>query len=361
MALALPGDIVLYLLLPLHAASFGVTLPEAGLLLAANRLVRIAGYGWIARLYAQRGPRFACLLAAGATIAATTGYATLSGVGALLVVRLLWGLAFGVLNIANQAFPTSVPDGAARRSGRARAIVAVGPMLALALAAGFAEAIGPRTVFALLAGVAVAALVFAARLPATPEGLRPAAGPRFGRPEPMDVWSFCQGFTLDGLFVVGVSVLAAAQQPQGATLAAGAAMALRYASEIVLSPAGGALAHRFGTRRLLVALSLAAAFGLLALGIGGVLLWVGAFGTMLLRALLQPLPAPLVAEAHPGPDRVPALARQATWRDIGAGAGPLAAGLLLPVLPALLLYGGAAAMIGASSLWLARPSPRRPG
>jgi hypothetical protein len=38
------GDPVLYLLLPLHAAAFGITLPEAGLLLAANRIVRIFGY-----------------------------------------------------------------------------------------------------------------------------------------------------------------------------------------------------------------------------------------------------------------------------------------------------------------------------
>jgi hypothetical protein len=40
-----PGDTLLYLLLPLHHAMFGITLAEAGLLLAANRLVRIAGYG----------------------------------------------------------------------------------------------------------------------------------------------------------------------------------------------------------------------------------------------------------------------------------------------------------------------------
>ena len=39
LAVTLPGDTVLYLLLPLHASAFGVTLPEAGLLLAANRIV----------------------------------------------------------------------------------------------------------------------------------------------------------------------------------------------------------------------------------------------------------------------------------------------------------------------------------
>ena len=59
LGLTLPGDTVLYLLLPLHASVFGVTLPEAGLLLAANRLVRIAGYGWVARGYHRFGPRAA--------------------------------------------------------------------------------------------------------------------------------------------------------------------------------------------------------------------------------------------------------------------------------------------------------------
>ena len=58
LALAQPGDTLLYLLLPLYHADFGVGLTEAGLLLAANRLVRIAGYGWMAQFYARRGPRF---------------------------------------------------------------------------------------------------------------------------------------------------------------------------------------------------------------------------------------------------------------------------------------------------------------
>src|SRR3982751_4207738 len=85
LAFAQPGDTLLYLLLPLHHASFGVSLAEAGLLLAANRLVRIAGYGWVARLYAERGPRLACLLAASTSLLSTLGYATLSGVWSLLI------------------------------------------------------------------------------------------------------------------------------------------------------------------------------------------------------------------------------------------------------------------------------------
>lgn len=131
LALTLPGDTLLYLLLPLYAASFGVTLPEAGVLLAANRLIRIAGYGWVARFYAARGPRAACTVAAVGAILSTLTYAALSGVWLLLLGRLVWGLSFAAMNIANQALPTTTMEGAVRRTGRARAIIAVGPTLGL--------------------------------------------------------------------------------------------------------------------------------------------------------------------------------------------------------------------------------------
>lgn len=353
LGLALPGDTVLYLLLPIHAAAFGVTLPEVGLLLAANRLVRIIGYNWVANFYARKGPRAACVLAVvGAALAAVT-YAGASGVWLLLVARLIWGLSFAAMNIATHALPTSETSGAARRSGWSRSIIAAGPAVGLVAGAVISELYGPRVVFALLAAVALCALPFAWRLPSTPENLV-SSGPRFARPGAISIWSFSMGLALDGLFIFGLAVLAKANLPEGAAIAAGLAMALRYVCEILLSPVGGSLSHRFGARRLLILLSLAAAGGLLLLGFGGVSLWLGAIAVITLRALLQPLPAPVVAEAFPGPARVPALARQATWRDIGAGAGPLVAGFLFPVLPALVIYAGAAGLLAGSALLVGR-------
>src|ERR1051326_8329817 len=122
LAFAQPGDTLLYLLLPLHHDVFGVSLAEAGLLLAAKRLVRIAGYGWVARFYAERGPRTACLLAAAGSLLSTAGYALLSGVWGLLAARILWGLSFAAMNIATQALATAELEGAARRSGRMRSM-----------------------------------------------------------------------------------------------------------------------------------------------------------------------------------------------------------------------------------------------
>src|SRR5207253_3991728 len=114
LAFAQPGDTVLYLLLPLHHDGFGVSLAEAGLLLAANRLVRIAGYGWMARLYAEHGPRSACLLAALGSVLSTLGYGLLAGNWGLLIARLLWGLSFAAINIATQALATAEAQGSAR-------------------------------------------------------------------------------------------------------------------------------------------------------------------------------------------------------------------------------------------------------
>lgn len=353
LTLALPGDTVLYLLLPLHAATFGVTLPEAGLLLAANRIVRIFGYGWVAAFYSHRGPRAACLLAAVGAVLSTLGYAMLSGVWTLLLARLLWGLSFAAMNIANQALPTAVFEGASRRMGRARAIVAVGPMAGLLGGAIMAEFYGARLVFFTLSVIALLAPVYAMRLPMVREIVR-RPGPRIARPNAFSIWSFSIGFTLDGLFIFGLSLLAASGGGRGTIIAAGSAMALRYASEIIVSPAGGALAHRFGARPMLVSLSFGCAAALALVGTSGWVLWFGVLATVVTRAMLQPLSAPVIAEEFPGPERVPALARQAVWRDIGAGAGPLGAGFLFPAFPAFAIYVGAGLLLAGAGTMLAR-------
>ncbi|MGE0768641.1 MAG: MFS transporter [Hyphomicrobiaceae bacterium] len=361
LALTLPGDTLLYLLLPLYAATFGVSLPEAGLLLAANRLVRIVGYGWVSRFYATRGARSACIVAAFGAILATFSYATLSGLWLLIVARLVWGLSFAAMNIANQALPTSVIEGSAQRNGRARAIIAMGPTIGLVGGAFLAQAYGPRCVFFVLLAVAVVAPLVALRIPARRETAM-KGGPRFERPGPLSLWSFAVGFTMDGLLIFGLGLLAAANYPKGAVVAAGLAMALRYAVEIGFSPLGGYLANAFGARRVLVLTSLGAAAGLALLSTDGWMLWIAAVTAIVLRAVGQPLGAPVVAEAYPGPERVPALARQATWRDIGAGTGPLAAGLLFQYASPIVIYGGGALLLAVTSLMLLGigPNPANP-
>jgi len=352
LGLALPGDTVLYLLLPMYAADFGVTLAEAGVLLAANRLVRIAGYGQVAGFYARRGDRLTCSLAVLAAAVCALGYATLSGLWALLLLRLLWGFAFAALNLSTQALATAEPEGAAHRSGRSRAFIALGPVVGLPLGALAASLWGPRPIFLALSACALLGLAATRRLPALGHPAAPARR-RLSLPNSLDMWSFLEGFTLDGLFIIGLSYLGRDVLPESAVVLAGSMLAARYLGEILLSPVGGSLAERFGAERLLVGLSLMTCAALVGFGAGW--LWSCAAAIVVLRALQLPLLAPIVARRTPGPERVRALANRSVWRDIGAGTGPLVAGLLLPVATPFWLYGVPAALLAWAAVACAKP------
>lgn len=334
--LALPGDTLLYLLLPMYADQFGVSLAQAGMLLAANRLVRIAGYGLVARFYARRGDRCTSTLAVIAASCCALGYASLSGFWALLPLRLLWGMAFAALNLSTQTLATLELEGTARRSGQARAFISLGPMVALPCGTLVAQSLGPHGLFLMLAGSTLLALPLASRLPSEPHVVT-AKKRSLRLPNGLDAWSFLEGLTLDGLFLVGLSYLGQQALPGDPMLVAGLLLALRYLGEILLSPVGGRLADRVGPERLLVTMSLLTAIALVGFGLGW--LWICALVIVVLRSLQLPLLAPIVARRTPGPERIHALAKRAIWRDIGAGLGPMLAGLLLPQMSGIWIYG----------------------
>lgn len=348
LGLALPADTVLYLLLPMYAADFGVTLFEAGVLLAANRLVRIVGYGAVARFYAARGDRPVCLRATAAAAVCALGYGAGSGFWFLLALRLLWGMAYAALNLSTLTLSTAAVSGAAGRTGRSRAWIAIGPMLALPLGAWLAQHYGPRPVFFVLAFAALGGVAFARRLPASSHGKAPVARRRLTLPNSLDAWSFVEGLTLDGLFIIGLAYLGKGLVPGGAVLAAGALLAARYAAEILLSPVGGRIADRWGAERMLVASSIVTSIALVGFGAG--FLFSCALLIVILRALQLPLLPPIVARRTPGAGRVQALAARAIWRDIGAGTGPLLAGVLLPIASPLWIFGVAAALLTVTAL-----------
>ncbi len=122
--------------------------------------------------------------------------------------------------------------------------------------------------------------------------------------------------------------------------------------EIALGPPKAATSPRndWGVARSAIVVSLLSALGFAALW--GGMVWTGIVGIVLLRGMLQPLSAPLAAFVYPGGERVPAIARLATWRDLGAGIGPMLAGFLLPLAPTG-LYAGAGAILAAVTLLLA--------
>ena len=348
LALCLPSDVLLYLLLPMESQAFGITLAQAGVLLAANRLVRIFGYRHVLNFYARNGDRLTCMIAAGAATVCALGNSLLSGFAALLGLRLIWGLCFAALNLSTQVLATSEPAGAARRAGRSRAMIALGPMLALPLGGWLTLWAGPRPIFVMLAGCCLAGLWVARGLPTAGHDLH-STGRRFKWPDSVATWSFIEGVALDGLFIFGLSIQAQKILGGDAVLIAGGLMALRYASDMLLSTLGGRAAQRFGATSMLLLFSFLSALALTAFGSYWVI--AGAAAVLVLRALQLPLVTTLVAERNPGSMRVSALASNAVWRDVGAGLGPLLAGLLLPVASAPWVFGLAGAAIAVSAVF----------
>src|SRR3546814_2035989 len=86
MALALLGDSLLYVVLPLYAADFGVGLAWVGVLLSANRLIRVVAYGGVAAFGERIGPRRLTLIAGVLAAVSTLFYAIGDG-GWVLLAR----------------------------------------------------------------------------------------------------------------------------------------------------------------------------------------------------------------------------------------------------------------------------------
>lgn len=347
LACCLPSDVLLYLVLPMYAPVFGITLIEAGILLAANRVIRIVGYRYVVQLYARCGDRRSLVVAAAVAALCALGNANLSGFWALLGLRLAWGLSFATFNLSTQVLATADPAGAARRTGTSRALIAIGPMLALSAGAWLTLQYGPRAVLLLSSGLCLIGLLLALGLPRVGHEL-PAPGRRLRWPDRIVTWSFIEGVTLDGLFIFGLSAFSQAVLGGDAVLVAGLLMALRYVSDMLLSPLGGRAADRYGAAPMLVVCSTLTALFLIAFGFHWLIL--GAGGVLILRALQIPLVVTLVATRHPGQARLPALASNAMWRDVGASVGPLLAGVLIPLVPSTLLYPLSGLAILVSSL-----------
>ena len=91
-------------------------------------------------------------LAAGACAAAalsTLAYGLGTGFAVLLIARLVWGAAYGVLNLTNMAYAYGDGKGAGKRMGVNRAVGTLGPMFALGAGGWLVTLIGPQHVFVL--------------------------------------------------------------------------------------------------------------------------------------------------------------------------------------------------------------------
>ena len=360
LSLALVGDALIYAVLPVHAEAFGVSLVWVGVLLSANRFVRVFAYGRIAGLAQRFGLRRLCIAALLAAIVSTAMYGLATGAAALLLARILWGLAFAGLLLVTLGHAVHDRARVGSRLGWSRAIQHVGPVVALVAGAWLTGVLGPRTVFVWLALLTAIAMPLALSLPVDQTGSGAPMSTRIlGRPTLIDLLFALQGFGVDGVFAVSITLLLAQELPLDLAVLSGASLlAVRHVCDAVGAPLFGHIGDRHGAGRILAATMACTAVGFFGIAWGFTI--AGALLMLFSRSALTVLgPAVVVQRISPARSAIGDLARMHAWRDLGAAMGPLATGVLLTVTSAELLHGVMGAAVIAGTLAWARDRRRR--
>ncbi len=296
--LTIMGDSLLYSLLPLAAPRLGIALPLVGVLLSANRLIRLGSNTPVSVLFARWGPRRPFLGATWLALVAVVLYGLAPGFGLFLLARLLWGIAWSGLR---QGGYQMIWTGGERQRGRLMGlqwgVIRLGSAISVLVGGVLFDRYGYR------AAVAVIALFVAMGLPlawflswpgeATRQVLRPLQQRRIlwfhppeGAPQRWVVVSGLAQSLLEAITVSTVALFLARHVSSGWTLAylgtaSGVLLALRWLSNLVFAPGFGWLADRVGHSRTALGLawgiSLLAAAAFFLPGVGAVVALGGIF------------------------------------------------------------------------------------
>jgi len=109
-SLSLPGDQTLYAVLPTQAQAVGISLGAVGLLLGVNRIIRIPGNPTAGLLYDRLGRRRLFLLGLVLGTLSTVSYVVARNSFEWLAGRLLWGIAWSLLNVGGLTMMLDVTD-----------------------------------------------------------------------------------------------------------------------------------------------------------------------------------------------------------------------------------------------------------
>lgn len=99
-AVSVLGNEMLFIVMPIHWEFFGLTsLWQIGVLLSANRIIRIPINSFVGWCYQKINKRTGLLFAVTLAIISTYSYGVLKGFTLLLIMRTLWGVAWSFLRL----------------------------------------------------------------------------------------------------------------------------------------------------------------------------------------------------------------------------------------------------------------------
>ncbi len=314
------GDALIYVVLPLYPAAFGVEIASVAILLSVNRVIRIVGYGWVSPLSRRFGANTLTAAACAAGALSTLAYGFTSGFVLLFIARLTWGGAYGVINLTNTAYAYGDGHRAGTHIGLNRAISTLGPVLALGLGGWLVTLVGPRHVFVIYGLVGLVAIPLALALPRLRQTVGDASAATKGRwtPSPLNFMFFVVALGADGVFTATLSTLLADLIPvTSALIGAGLLLAGQRLASVILAFVSGPIVDRLKPHHMLAPCGVVIAIGLTAIAAGYV--YFGAMVLIIARVIFAII-APIIA-AEQSSNRIGAIAAYATWSDCGLAAG----------------------------------------
>ncbi|MBI5627653.1 MAG: MFS transporter, partial [Candidatus Rokubacteria bacterium] len=157
-AFSLVGDMMLYAVLPSQTGAAGIGSSALGIILSANRMVRLAANTVAGMVYDRVGCRQPYLLAMALAVVSTFGYAVAWGFWPLFGARLIWGVAFSLITVGafSMLVDTTTEADRGRTIGRYQSIVQFGTLLAFLVSGLSTDLIGYRrtlVIFTALTGL----------------------------------------------------------------------------------------------------------------------------------------------------------------------------------------------------------------
>lgn len=387
---SLLGDSALYTILPAHAEQLGIRLALVGILLSANRFIRLLSNSWAGRIHDRfHSPYpFVAALIVGACITAIYGF--FLGFWTFFIARLLWGICWSFLRMEgySSVIIEADPNARGRLMGTYKSIITLGFMAGGFLGGVLTDTIGYSKCMLLFACISLIG-AFAALL-GSPRSLKSQEGKEPGKQIPSseisdrdthspdvqlrktrspEYWViYLLGFTniLVSSSVIGSTLgrllrirfgmsVSIWQTSLGVASATGVLSMLRRTTSLILAPILGSLADRAG-RRFVLILGLVitiAALILIATQHSFMLIGVAAVACSVSYTAISISLDASIADTVSAERRGQLVSRYVTFTDLGSACGPLISYLLLSVQVGIeyLYLGGLLLLVAACILY----------
>ena len=154
------GDAMIYNVLPSDVGSFGVAVGLVGVLLSANRFVRLASNPLAAYLLQRYGSARPVLASIIVALGSTVMLGVAKGFVLLLLARVLWGVSFSILRLTG--YLVALEEGEAGRRGRLMGVFSgglrIGSLVAVLVGGILFDVLGRAPSFLIIASVGLVSI-----------------------------------------------------------------------------------------------------------------------------------------------------------------------------------------------------------